>query len=553
MKKKLLFSLFSIAALGSKAQTIGFSATEYLDVNRFNAAHMVNGVMWRGNDTASKGAKCEYPKGTGKHVALQGTLWMSGIDDAGKLHISAESIFTSLSYYPSTNDYWPGPLDAADTVTYLSSYNWAKIWKINRADINVFLATPKHTLTTTQDIILTWPAKGNIYAKGNGGVSLSISSEMAPFVDVNGDGIYNPLDGDYPDMKGDQMLWWVFSDNGATHNNTKGRPLGVECHAMVYGYNRGSAVDNMMFYEFTMYNKSPNKYTGFRLGFFANPAIGNPYDDYIGFDSTHRMAVTYNSALSDTGGGISSYGYHAPMTGLSFVEMPGDVCRGTVPAGSFDFFTSVINRFEYNTPNNDSSYNNYMHAKTAYGQHIFRADLMGRSPGSSYTGNYVYPNTEMCDSNAKAGNRKYVLSTNDYTFLPNSKTKLGMVFIATDTTGNACGHLDFTAITHLADTAWNVYCSPLPALGVRTFTLTEKGLNIYPNPAQTMLFVETGLNTQQNEEQLLVYDVLGKALPVSYSRNGTLIELHISNLASGVYSVVYINGTVRKVQTFVKQ
>lgn len=307
----------------------------------------------------------------------------------------------------------------------------------------------------------------------------------------------------------------------------------------------GGAVDNMMFYEFTVFNKSPNKYSDFRMGLFANPAIGNPNNDYIGFDSTHRMAITYNSALPDTGGRTSSsYGYHPPITGLTFVQMPGEACRGTMPAGSFDFFPSMYSGFDYIAPNNDTSYNNYMHAKNYFGSHIYR-----ELSGTTYAGNYVFPNTELCDSSASAGNRKYVLSTNDYTFLPNTKTKLGMVFMATDTTGNACGHLNLKAITDLADTAWNVYCNA--SLGTHDVVQVQSMLKVYPNPAQTVLFIETKLTP--NEEQVQVYDALGRRINISYARKGAALELNISSLVPGVYSLVYRNGTAQQAQTFVKE
>ncbi|MBK7691106.1 MAG: hypothetical protein IPJ31_08310 [Bacteroidetes bacterium] len=57
---------------------------------------------------------------------------------------------------------------------------------------------------------------------------------MAPFVDVNNDNIYNALDGDYPDIEGEQALWWVFNDNGKTHNETNGLPLKIEVKALAY-------------------------------------------------------------------------------------------------------------------------------------------------------------------------------------------------------------------------------------------------------------------------------------------------------------------------------
>jgi hypothetical protein len=538
MKKKLLLALLSLTAWGSKAQTTPFPTIEYLDVNRFNTGHLVHGDMWW--NPATNQPSCEYPKGTGKHASFAGAIWMSGVDDAGALHVAAQT------YRQKGNDYWPGPLDATDTITYPTSQNWAKIWKINRSDVVSFLSSSTHTLASTPTVILEWPGKGSAYAKGNAGASLSITTEMAPFVDVDGDGVYNPLKGDYPDMKGDQMLWWVFNDNGSPHGNSGAQPLKIECHAMAYGYSRGGAVDNMMFYEYTLYNKSSNKYSGFRFGFWSDADLGNPSDDYIGFDSTHRMAIEYNATLPDGANGLNSYGTHPPITGLSFTEMPGDGCAGAMPAGSFDYFENASSPI-FRDPDNATSFDNYMHAKTYNGLHILKSYPL---KGLSYPGNYVFPGTEMCDSSFMLADRRYVMATNDYTFLPNSKTKVGMVFMATDTTGNACGHLDINAITKLADSAWKIYCTPLP-LGTHDISLAQNTLKVYPNPAQTILFIETKLTS--NEEQVLVYDALGRVMNIGYNRKGATLELNISALAPGVYSLLYRNGTAQQSQTFVKQ
>ena len=41
-----------------------------------------------------------------------------------------------------------------------------------------------------------------------------MNRNLAPFVDQKGDGIYDPTEGDYPDIEGDQAIWWVMNDVG---------------------------------------------------------------------------------------------------------------------------------------------------------------------------------------------------------------------------------------------------------------------------------------------------------------------------------------------------
>ena len=105
--------------------------------------------------------------------------------------------------------------------------------------------------------------------------------------------------GEYPAIKGDQALWWVFSDNGPTHTETNGKPLGVEVHVMAYAYKRGTLIDNVVYYDYIVINRSANAYSNFRIGLFDDMDLGYFDDDFIGFDSSRRLGITYNGTDCD--------------------------------------------------------------------------------------------------------------------------------------------------------------------------------------------------------------------------------------------------------------
>jgi hypothetical protein len=230
----LLFATCLLHVLPANGQT-AFPYINYVDINNIKAATLVHGDLWW--NTTLQYASCEFPKGSGKNIQFACSLWLSGFDAGNNLHVAAQT------YRQTGNDYWPGPLDTNDTLTYATSQSWAYIWKVNQSDINTFNTISTHTIANTPTDILHWPAKGNPYAQGAGSTVLSINQDMAPFVDVNADGVYNALQGDYPAIKGDQTLFWVFSDNGPTHTETNGAPFKVEIHAMAYAYSRGTPVD----------------------------------------------------------------------------------------------------------------------------------------------------------------------------------------------------------------------------------------------------------------------------------------------------------------------
>ncbi|MCB0697323.1 MAG: hypothetical protein KDC07_08160, partial [Chitinophagaceae bacterium] len=169
-----------------------FMTKEYVDVNNVKSAILVHGDLnW---NPVSLGSDCEFPTGSGVSVSSATTLWMAGFDQQAQLHVSAQT------FRQTGNDFWPGPLENG-SLNMATSTKWAKIWKVNFFDINTYLAQSIHTINNTPDAILEWPAKGNPYAKGVYDSSLTITTDMAPFVDADSDGVYDPLKGDYPEIK----------------------------------------------------------------------------------------------------------------------------------------------------------------------------------------------------------------------------------------------------------------------------------------------------------------------------------------------------------------
>ncbi|MDB4082974.1 hypothetical protein N9502_01770 [Vicingaceae bacterium] len=58
--------------------------------------------------------------------------------------------------------------------------------------------------------IKNWPAFGD--------TTLGVSKDLAPFFDANNNGCYDPQNGDYPVIKGDEALYWI---NHPTNPNLK--------------------------------------------------------------------------------------------------------------------------------------------------------------------------------------------------------------------------------------------------------------------------------------------------------------------------------------------
>jgi hypothetical protein len=515
---------------------------------------MVHGDMFWNPDAGV--AACEFPKGSHKHINFASALWMSGYDGAGQLHVAAQT------YRQDGNDYWPGPLTTTDSINYATSYKWSKIWKVKRSDIVYFQSLGTHTTGNTHPAILTWPGKGNANAAGNAGAALTITEDMAPFVDLNGNGIYEPLLGEYPDILGDQALWWVFNDHGPTHTQSMGRPLGVEVRTMTYGYHRGTIVDNVVYFDYRIVNKSPNTYSNFRFALFDDMDLGYYLDDYVGFDSARRMGITYNGTNDDglSGGHpANSYGTHIPVVGTTMIVMPGDAGSYYTPVGSYITYNndgSIIGN-----PNNDIQFNYYIRGRARNGESMYSLMSAAGHGCQNHDSDHFYFYTgnpsnagecSECSIGTMPGDRRFVISTNDFTITPGNTQHVVMAMVTTNPdVNNGCPNVNFDNIGVVADTAWNIYHNPPPwQLGVNDMHTGQ--IRMYPNPAHDKLFIE-GIENTSGVEKITLYNSLGQSIAVPMSKKGNTTEEDISNLPNGLYLVVYDCGDSRTIWKFLKQ
>ncbi len=555
--KKNFLVIYILLSLASQLRAQpAFNTIDSIDINNINASILVHGDMWWNPD--SQNAHAYFPKNSKASINFASSLWISGFDAGNNLHISAQT------YRQNGSDYWPGPLTSSGTLTYTTSSDWSKIWKVNRSDIQYFLSLSTHTITNTPASILRWPGKGNSNAQGKGGVALTVTNNMAPFADLNSNGNYEPLLGEYPDITGDQALWWIFSDNGPSHGETNGMPLGIEVHAMAYGYSRGTLIDNVVYYDFNVINRSSNNYHDVRLSLFDAVDLGFWRDDYIGFDSTWRMGICYNGHNDDGASGghpANSYGTSVPIVGVTMIVLPGDVGTSYVPAGSFTYYNndnSIIGN-----PTVDTQYNNYMRARLRNGQNFKKEPYSPGTPCNGYSSgpntNYVYTgdpsiNTQWseCACNNPVDDRRFILSSNDFTLNSGSSQHMVMAMVVTDTGEGGCGKpVSFNNIKIAADTAWKIYHNPLLPNSMVDPSVYG-GLHIYPNPAKNKLFIEYAPVTPY-EESLTIYNVLGQVTNVSITKDGKRYEVDIAGLPAGLYNVLYRSGDTYTTAKFVKE
>jgi hypothetical protein len=332
---------------------------QYLDINNVRTLCYSYGNGW-----FLENAEYEIPKGSGMTSMFSFSLWIGGIDVNNNLKLAAYRYGQGADGGAShaENDFWPGPLnvDGTASVSPETCATYDKLFKMTRAEVQEFLAWretpgdyPNYTIPKT---IVDWPAHGN-KAKGQ-------AYYLAPFMDVDGDGTYEPKNGDFPYydfnndlcpkkrksqnedtiivkgkirnggisdtlgilvdqvLKGDQTLWSVYNDKGNYHSETKGEPIGMEIRAQYFGFATNDEINNMTFYSYELINRSVYTLTGTYFSQWVDPDLGYANDDFVGCDVNRGLGYCYNGTPIDGTGQSFAYGAHPPAVGVDFFQGP---------------------------------------------------------------------------------------------------------------------------------------------------------------------------------------------------------------------------------------
>lgn len=311
MKKGiLLIILFSSFAFASIAQLPPIS---HCATNNINATILGDGsymILQQENELGVYPCPTwEVPAGSGKQTIFQHSLWFGGLDAYDTLHLAA------CRYGQVGEDYWAGPLKTTDaSIDLMTALKYHHIWNLTREEIDHFIAHHGEDNYDAPEDILTWPAHG----EGD------YAQNLAPFVDVDGDGRYNPEAGDYPDIKGDQCLFFIFNDSFMEHGESYGKKIGLEIHAMVYAYNApdDEALNNTVFINYKFFNRSANDYHDVYLGLWTDWDIGYGWDDFVGCDVQRNSCFGYNGFPLDGYNEPNAYGNNPPVQVLTVLAGP---------------------------------------------------------------------------------------------------------------------------------------------------------------------------------------------------------------------------------------
>lgn len=218
---------------------------------------------------------------------------------------------------PAT-EFHDGPLslDGQFNQVPVGSTNYKHIWNITDTQINDFISAyyaggnTWANYTIPQDF-LTWPAHGPV----------GYDQNLSEFHDMNGDGTYNPYDGDFPKIKGTQYLRWIFNSQTNTPNDN----MGLEFRVSLFGcstYDQTSALNRTFFMEYEILNRSNNTYNDFYLGMLLDADIGCANDDLSRTNVSANAIQTYSSKNGpDDCNSQNAYYDNPPVQGVALINL----------------------------------------------------------------------------------------------------------------------------------------------------------------------------------------------------------------------------------------
>ena len=140
----------------------------------------------------------------------------------------------------------------------------------------------------------------------------------APWVDVDGDGIYDPYV-DHPDIIGSMFQWYVMNDGDeSAHWNVWGTdPLDVEVQVSMFGFDVPGPLGNSLFMKFKIINSGENQLDSLFVSIWSDPDVGNFSDDFVGCNPEMNLGYAYN----DFGGDLI-YVDVPPAVGYVYLQTP---------------------------------------------------------------------------------------------------------------------------------------------------------------------------------------------------------------------------------------
>lgn len=468
-------------------------------------------------------------------------LWISAIDSSQRVHTACNT------YNQRGKDFTPGPLgkDAKYKSTWKQKYN--RVFVVHAKEIAKHrkAVSDSGTINYVNPNIQEWP----VYE-----IDGTDTLTMAPWVDANNNGFYDPEKGDYPKIKGDEAFFTVYHDS-IRHFETQGEPLLIQVNELTWSVkcplwqntDTFGIIDNTVFVEYELINRSKNRYRNARLGSWLDVDLGYYADDAVGCAPSHNVGFGYNGDSMDEV--TYGFGNNPPVQNVIFCEGPiadsdgkdsdndgvVDNIGEQAKMGSFMFYDNS-NHPTFGNPDAAIEYFRLMNAKYLDGSPV-KLDTQvvnfqyshGEDP--SCPGKYW---TEKTSGNF-IGDRRFVMATASFDWSPGQTVHQTIAYQTMQTAYSVDPVAD---VMHVADVVNTVYKNASWMNCQIAFLATEKfseepQLSIFPVPVNQQLYVKS--TTNFNPNGLVIYDLTGRKIEVSFSKTNDMYLADLADIPNGIY------------------
>lgn len=500
--------------------TVSNSGFDYLDVNEVNCRINSFGLQFWDLVSGFQ-ANYEVPAGSGKSTIFSESLWVGGLDENDQLCLAAER------YRQMGTDFFPGPL--MDSLAYPSytEADWNKVWKLSSDEIAFHREHWQDDGYNPIENIAAWP--------GNGNEDLGQAALLAPFYDWDGDGIYNPLAGDFPLIKGDQAIFTIVNDARDIHTETFGKTMGIEVQTSYYAYDEpdDSTLKYTTFADQYIINRSGHTYHDVYAANFMDFDLGNYSDDFLYSDTLLQSAIVFNGDDEDGTGGPGEYGMHPPAQSFTCLNYEMD---------AFVYFFNFGGLPQMNDPQMAPEYYTYMQALWKDGTPFtYGGDGYGGEQAAKYifSGDPVTGEgwTELGAGNLP-GDRRGLVVSGPHDFNPGDTLHMEYALVfARDFAGD-----NLSSVALLRSRIQEVHDFYQEALGMDKPNILNQNLVVYPNPCKGHLFVDASGKSANARIAYTVFDILGeKLLEGSFSLN-TENKIDFNTIKPGIYFIRFNDG-----------
>jgi hypothetical protein len=469
------------------------------------------------NPTGSAGY--EIPKNSGNHTLYNMQFRIAGKDGLG-------NVKTAFSNTYATTDFSAGPISNNYSSGYYTNTFDTCIWKVTRDQINYHVANYTAVGYIVDASIAKWP--------GNGNTAEGVAAQLAPYVDANGDQLYNPLDGDYPYIQGDAATFVIMNDAGAPHQLTLGSALGVEIHFMFYQFETTDEINNTTFLSTKIFNRSDTNYTDLYFGFYLDFDLGNSNNDYVGSDSIRSLAYVYNGESTDDGQGAQpGYGNNPPAFGFKMLNEEAGSIYG-YDGGSIGL-PGVLDM--------DDNYMG-MQGLLANGDPLMYAPYPTKFV---FTGNpFLGTGWNEFTAGNSDGDRRMFISSESYNLQSADNLCFDYAFIFNQEAGNALGNAN--SLLSTADFVQNYYDNAIyPCNEIFLETIdqnTPMEISIFPNPSNGNFKIQIS-----KPVLISIYSITGDLVMQEFELTESR-DLNL-NLERGIYFVQIKSGDETRTQKII--